>query len=60
MAMVGSSLQEAAVHWECDKKIALLERALRLAAGELSTYRDTDKHPQWVYDALIKLAKEME
>ena len=35
-----------------NRKIRIFRRALRLAAGELSTYRDTDKHPDCIYREL--------
>ena len=41
--------------------LAALKTALRLAAGELSTYGDhTTQHPQEVYDDLVKAARAEE
>lgn len=40
------------------KEVECLQTALRFAAGELSTYRDTDKHPKTVYDELLEAAKD--
>ena len=43
-----------------DARIAELETALNLAAGELSTYRDTDKHPQEQRDRLLAEAAALQ
>ena len=57
---------ELNAQWEAGKRLAVelkqaalaaLKIALRLAAGELSTYGDhTTQHPQEVYDDLVKAA----
>lgn len=46
---------------ERESDIELLKKALRLAAGELSTYGDNQsKHPEEVYDKLLADAEKLE
>ena len=46
---------------QAEAELAALKTALRLAAGELSTYGDhTTQHPQEVYDDLVKAARAEE
>lgn len=39
-------------------EVETLGKALRLAAGELLTYKDTDKHPRDVYNSLVEAAEK--
>jgi hypothetical protein len=52
------AIQEKAVEAAEKGEIGRLAKALRLAAGELSTYRDTNEHPEKVLKDLLAKATE--
>ena len=54
---MAAELRAARDEIECLRAtVVLVKRALRLAAGELSCYRDTDQHPDLQYTRLMREA----